>query len=53
MNFTVINKENNQLYVVYDITYDKHGYPLFLVYVDQQWMRMSAKHFVPYLPLMG
>lgn len=32
---------------VYDISYDKTGYPLFLVYMNGQWKRMSAKHFTP------
>lgn len=32
---------------VYDIAYDSCGYPLFLIYLDGQWMRKSAKHFKP------
>ena len=48
MNLNVINKDNNKDYRVYDITYDKAGYPHFLVYKDGQWLRMSAKHFRPY-----
>ena len=32
---------------VYDITYDKDGFPTFLIYKDKQWNRVSAKHFVP------
>lgn len=43
----VINKDNNKQYNVYDITYDKAGYPHFLIYKDSQWLRMSAKYFRP------
>lgn len=45
---TVINKNNNERYEVYNISYDKAGYPRFLIYKDNQWIRMSAKHFRPY-----
>jgi hypothetical protein len=45
---TVINKNNGKKYDVYDVTYDKAGYPHFLVYKDEQWVRMSAKYFRPY-----
>lgn len=48
MNMNVINKNNNKQYQVYDIAYDKKGYPHFLIYKDGQWIRMSAKHFRPY-----
>lgn len=48
MNLNVINKSNGKDYGVYDITYDKSGYPHFLVYKDGQWIRMSAKYFRPY-----
>ena len=44
---TVINKNNNETYNVYDIQYNKSGYPHFLIYKDGQWLRMSAKHFKP------
>ena len=47
MNNTVINKDNGKDYKVYDITYDKAGYPHFLIYKDGQWLRMSAKYFRP------
>lgn len=47
MSFEVINKDNNKSYKVYDITYDKAGYPHFLIYKDGQWVRISAKHFRP------
>lgn len=48
MNMNLINKNNGKDYKVYDITYDKAGYPHFLIYKDGQWVRMSAKHFRPY-----
>lgn len=32
---------------VYDIAYDSCGYPLFLIYLDGQWIRKSAKYFKP------
>ena len=48
MNLNVINKDNGKDYKVYDITYDKAGYPHFLIYKDGQWLRMSAKYFRPY-----
>lgn len=48
MNMNVINKINGKNYMVYDITYDKAGYPHFLVYKDGQWLRISAKYFRPY-----
>ena len=47
MNLIVRNKDNGVCYEVYDISYDKAGYPRFLIYKDGQWTRMSAKHFKP------
>ena len=44
----VLHKEDKIMYVVFDISYDSDGYPLFLIYKDKQWVRMSAKHFKPY-----
>lgn len=48
MNLNVINKKDGKDYKVYDIAYDKAGYPHFLIYKDGNWVRMSAKHFRPY-----
>lgn len=48
--FAVINKNNNEVVNVYNISYDKKGYPHFLIYKDGQWVRMSAKYFVPIGP---
>lgn len=48
MKLTVIHKETSRTYIVYDILYDKCGYPHFLIYEDNQWKRVSAKHFEPF-----
>lgn len=48
MNLNVINKDDGKDYRVYDIAYDKAGYPHFLIYKDGQWLRMKAKYFRPY-----
>ena len=47
MNMTVVDKDTNKKYQVYDILYDKSGYPQFLIYKDGMWIRMSAKYFRP------
>jgi hypothetical protein len=39
--------DESRLVEVYDITYNSNGYPLFLIYLDGQWLRKSAKHFRP------
>lgn len=44
----VQHKETGNIYEVYDIRYDTAtGYPQFLVYMNYQWVMMSAKHFFP------
>lgn len=48
MKMTVFNKETNEKFEVFDITYNKSGYPTFLIYKNGQWVRMSAKHFRPF-----
>lgn len=48
MSMNVINKISGEIYRVYDITYDKNGYPHFLIYKNGQWIRLSAKHFRPF-----
>lgn len=45
--FTVISKDNNSMYDVFDIAYDKAGYPHFLIYKNNTWVRQSAKYFYP------
>ena len=54
MLFEVTRKENEESllwlspYVkVYDIRYNANGYPQFLIYEDNQWKLVSAKHFRP------
>lgn len=32
---------------VYGVRSDKHGYPQFLIYTNNQWRWVSAKHFEP------
>lgn len=46
-NLIVENKDNGMIYEVFDVTYDDAGYPRFLIYRDNQWIRISAKHFRP------
>ena len=47
--FKVIHKETEKPVDVYDITYERiSGYPQFLIYENNQWLRKSAKHFRPY-----
>ena len=43
--FKVHDKETFEPVTVYDVTYNKAGYPLFLIYKKNQWIRISAKHF--------
>ena len=45
--FKVIEKETEEVYNVYDIKYDKCGYPHFVVYKNGQWQIKSAKYFKP------
>ena len=47
MNLNLINKDDGKEYKVYDITYDKTGYPHFLIYKDREWVRMSANILDP------
>lgn len=47
METMVVDKRDNKVYQVYDIAYNKVGYPVFLIYKDNQWLRVSAKHFSP------
>lgn len=43
----IVEKETEIIYDIYDITYDKNGYPQFLIFKDGQWIRRSAKYFTP------
>lgn len=47
MEMILVDKRDNKTYQVYDIAYNKTGYPIFLIYKDNQWLRVSAKHFSP------
>ena len=38
-----------KVYNVFDVTYDKCGYPQFLIHYNGAWHRISAKHFCPYV----
>ena len=33
--------------IIYNVSYNKSGYPMFLIYNDGQWIRKSAKYFSP------
>lgn len=48
-NLTMIYtyKDQFEFVKVYDISYDSNGFPLFLTYIDGQWIRKSAKYFEP------
>lgn len=43
----LFHKKDAKEYEIYDITYDQTGFPQFLVFKNNQWLRMSAKHFTP------
>ena len=56
-NFTIEREDFAMIYTyknqykkvkIYDISYDSTGYPLFLIYINGQWIRKSAKYFKPY-----
>lgn len=44
----VIGKDDNRTYEVYDVSYDHNGFPKFLIFKGKQWVRLSAKHFIPF-----
>ena len=46
--FKVRHKVSNSIHEVYDIQYDDCGYPHFLIYENNAWVRVSAKHYIPY-----
>jgi len=45
--FLVRNKKTDEEVWVYGVVRDAHGYPHFVIYSDNQWRTVSAKHFVP------
>ena len=46
--FKVRHKVSNSIHEVYDIQYDNCGYPHFLIYENNAWVRVSAKNYKPY-----
>lgn len=44
---TLLYKPDMAPYEIYDIHYDVMGDPLFLIYRQNQWVQISAKHFTP------
>lgn len=49
MLFKVVLIDTNEIVDVYDVTYDSNGYPQFLIYRNNQWIRKSAKNYKPYI----
>lgn len=45
--FKIIDKNTEECFDVYDVAYDKKGYPHFLIYLGKAWTRVSAKQFRP------
>lgn len=49
--FSVVRKQSKYVetipITVYDIKNDKNGYPHFLIYENNEWKYVSAKHFIP------
>ena len=48
-NLTMIYtyKDQSKFVKIYDVSYDSNGFPSFLIYIDGQWIRKSAKYFTP------
>lgn len=47
--FNVYKKETDEIVDVYDARTDRAGYPMFLVFENNQWKYRSAKYFKPYV----
>ena len=43
--FRAYDTTTGQYEIIYDVSYNKSGYPMFLIYNDGQWIRKSAKYF--------
>ena len=43
----VVHKKTEKIFKVYKIKNNKNGYPNFLIYDENQWKWLSAKHFKP------
>lgn len=42
-----LRKNKSNLVKVYAVRDDKNGYPHFLIYENNSWKYVSAKHFIP------
>nr|DAN05821.1 MAG TPA: hypothetical protein [Caudoviricetes sp.] len=47
--FNVYKKETDEIVDVYDVRTDRAGYPMFLIFENNQWKYRSAKYFKPYI----
>ena len=47
LRFAAYDTTTKRTEVIYDVSYNKSGYPMFLIYKDGQWIRKSAKYFSP------
>lgn len=45
--FRVRDKRSNSIYEVYDIQYDNFDDPHFLIYENDRWVKVSARHYEP------
>ena len=45
LRFAAYDTTTKRTEVIYDVSYNKSGYPMFLIYNDGQWIRKSAKYF--------
>lgn len=43
----LLNTQDATVYEIYDIAYDDYGDPVFLIYKNRRWQRVSAKNFTP------
>lgn len=44
---TVVERTSGARYKVYDIKYNRAGYPHLLIYREGKWLLLSAKYFYP------
>ena len=43
----LLNTKDATVYEIYDISYDDFGDPIFLIYKNKRWQRVSAIYFTP------
>lgn len=43
--FRLYNKKYHRYFNIYDVRNDKTGFPQFLIFLDGQWLYLSAKQF--------